>query len=518
MAMLVRPFLLLALLGLVPVTCASWTATIVHPNAEPGSTILSGSGSQQVGFLEGGFRAALWQGSAASFANLHPAGATVSKLHATNGSIQVGFATIDGKDRAGIWSGSAGSFTPLASADNSPSRAFGVYGSTQVGRAVIDGKWVAVKWTGTPGSMVNLNPPDSGQSEALCAYGNKQAGNVSTNIYPYAALWSGTAASYVDLNPGAASSSVYAMTATKQAGAAWDGDQTMAVVWSGTKESAVFLNPEDSIHSTCWGAFEDYQVGEVQMMGEQVKATLWKGTIASMVDLHQYLPTNYTRSSANAMWSHNGTLYIGGVAFNSLTSKQEAVIWTEVGPNGFSFTLNKTQVAGQNSVQGTLTPSTAFPQARVYTTYDNSSLVDTPPTVTLPANATVKNFQITVTAVNSTINTTIFAKFGAVTQSVPLALIPLVPTALAFTPSEVVGGNSVSCRVVINGVAGPGGRTIAILDNSPNATVPATVTVPPGATQVIFNIATTPVTSQKTVTVTARVSAGEKTGTFRIVP
>ncbi len=189
-----------------------------------------------------------------------------------------------------------------------------------------------------------------------------------------------------------------------------------------------------------------------------------------------------------------------------------------MGANDFTFALNKTQVAGQNSVKGTITLDNSASQSTVFTTFDNSSLVNTPATVTVAANALFKDFQITVTAVNSSINTAVSAKLGAVTKTVPLTLIPLVPTALAFTPNPVVGGNPVSARVVINGVAGPGGRTVAVFDNSTYTTMPSTVVVPAGATQVFFTITTTHPTAVQTVTVTARVSAGEKTATFRINP
>lgn len=189
-----------------------------------------------------------------------------------------------------------------------------------------------------------------------------------------------------------------------------------------------------------------------------------------------------------------------------------------INPNDFSFALNKTQVAGQNSVKGTVTLANTPPQNVVFTTFDNSSLVTTPASVTVTANTTTKDFQITVSAVNSAINTTVSAKLGPVTKTAPLTLVPLIPTALAFTPNPVVGGNSVSCRVVINGVAGPGGRTIAVFDNSTYTTMPSSVVVPAGATQVFFTINTTHPNTVQTVTVTARVSAGEKTANFRINP
>lgn len=206
-----------------------------------------------------------------------------------------------------------------------------------------------------------------------------------------------------------------------------------------------------------------------------------------------------------------------GVPLDYSVTSLSGATWGASSP-AFDFTLNKSTVAGQNYVQGNITLAEPAAAAIAFTTYDNSSLVTTPASVIVAQGQTTKLFPIQVTAVNSPINTIVYAKRGVVTRSCPLTLTPLVPTALAFTPSTVTGGSTVECRIVINGVAGPSGRTIAVFDNSPFTTMPSTVTVPAGATQVTFPITTTAVTAQKVVTVTARVSAGEKTGTFRINP
>jgi len=184
----------------------------------------------------------------------------------------------------------------------------------------------------------------------------------------------------------------------------------------------------------------------------------------------------------------------------------------------FDFILNKTQVAGQNFVQGTVSIPEATSSATVFAVSDSTSLVTSPSAVTITAGQTLRNFAIQVTAVNFPVQATVSARLGQTTVTRNLTLVALIPTALAFTPSQVVGGNVVSCRVVVNGVAGPGGRTIAVFDNSPFTTMPSTIVVPPGGTQVIFDIATTPVTIPRVVTLTARVTQGEKTGTFRINP
>lgn len=180
--------------------------------------------------------------------------------------------------------------------------------------------------------------------------------------------------------------------------------------------------------------------------------------------------------------------------------------------------LTRTVVAGDNSTKGTVVLGAPAAQTTTVNITDDSSLVTSVPSVTIIQGTTEKAFQIKVMAVNSTIVTHVRATWGPVVRNVALTLAPLVPTAMAFTPTSVTGGNAVSCRLVINGVAGPSGRIVSISDNSVFAVTPAQVTVPPGGTQVIFNIETLPVTAIKNVTVTAAVSAGTKTGTFRITP
>lgn len=184
----------------------------------------------------------------------------------------------------------------------------------------------------------------------------------------------------------------------------------------------------------------------------------------------------------------------------------------------FSFALNRAFVAGQNSVQGTITLADSWMSSISLAVYDDSSLVSTPALVTIPARALSKHFRIMVTPVVSPTPVTIFVASGTTAKSRPLILVPLVPTAIAFTPRHVTGGQSITGRVVINGVAGPNGLVLNLSDNSNFVTTPPTATVPPGGTQAVFNMTTATVTSYKYVIVTAQVAAGSKTGMFRLNP
>lgn len=521
LGMRARSYVILAGFLMPTLSLASWTVTNLHPTGPFESFGHGVTLGNQVGHVNfGDTHAALWSGNASSFVDLHPDVASDSKAYAADGNMQAGYVVINTQPHASIWSGSAASWFDLNPPGFNPSVVFGISGGTQVGYISVSNKRNAAKWTGTPGSVVNLHPATATQSAANGVSGDTQVGYAGINGFNHASKWTGTAGSWVDLHPaGATSSSATCVANGKIGGQATFSGKSHAGFWTGTAASFVDLNPAGAESSTVTGITPTRQVGKFFTTGGIDRAAYWSGTAASMVDLHALLPGSWNWSYATSIYESGGTVYIVGYAHNATVSNEQAVLWTLTSSvDDFEFTLNKTQVAGQNSVQGTISVSVASPSPRVYTTYDNSSLVTTPPSVTLPGNSTLKNFQITVTAVISTINTTVYAKYGTITRSRPLALIPLIPTALAFTPSQVTGGQPVLCRVVVNGVAGPGGRVISVFDNSPHTTMPSTVTVPPGATQVIFNIATTAVTSSKTVTVTARVSAGEKTGNFKINP
>lgn len=184
----------------------------------------------------------------------------------------------------------------------------------------------------------------------------------------------------------------------------------------------------------------------------------------------------------------------------------------------FSLSLSKNAVAGESYVQGKITLEAVVNTPTLFMTYDDSTLVTTPDNVVVGAGALAKTFGIQAVAVNSSINTTIYARQNSIVKNVPLTLTPLIPTALQFTPNPVLGGFAITGRVVLNGVAGSGGRTIALYDDSSFSDVQPNVTIPPGATQAMFPISTRNVSSTKVVTVTAATSAGSKHGTFRIWP
>jgi hypothetical protein len=505
----------LATFALAVTAQADWTVVSLDPGNGSGG---SGVGLVEVGYYAtNGMHAVTWSGTAASFTDIHPAGQSHSEALATRGNQIVGYTQFLPVDHAALWTNHV--WRDLNPANASDSRAWATDGVSQVGYYAPPSGAHACMWSGTPESVVDLNPAGATSSVASGIDGGKQVGYAQVGGHEHAFIWSGTPESAVDLNPqGASGSKVNAISGAIQVGSAqFVYGVNHAVYWRGTAGSCVDINPQNGNVSSATGVVDDIIVGSFAINNGAPRAGMWKGPEATLVDLQAMLPSKYSNAAAKGISSDGATYLIVGTANNTETGLPEAILWT-VTRDTFNFTLNKTQVAGQNSVQGTITREFLSASATTFTTYDNSSLVTTPPTVTVPANAYLKNFQITVTAVNSPINTILYAKLGNVIKTQPLTLVPLIPTALAFTPNPVLGGNEVSAKIVINGVAGPGGRTISVFDNSNYATTPKTVIVPAGASSVTFPIQTTHPATGQNVTVTARVSAGEKTGTFRINP
>jgi hypothetical protein len=500
---------------------ANWSVVMLHPGG--GATIseaFGGYGGRQVGnayYGDNDIRAILWNKTAASAISLQPAGSDSSIAYAATETYQAGRARIGGQTHAGMWFGTAASWVDLHPAGATYSTANGAHGNLQGGQAVIGGVQHAGIWSGTAGSWVDLHPAGATSSVIFGVFGSKQFGQTTVGGVINASLWSSTAGSWTSLHPaGADSSTASCGTNSRQGGYARFGNTFKAAIWSGSAASYVSLHPAGASGSSVSGINGNVQFG-YRVVDGHYRACMWTGTVASLEDLHYAVPAQYPDSLAHCLVSDGINEYIIGTVADD-QGNSFAMMWVRPLTAAFGFELNKTTVAGQNYVQGTVSLSTTRTLDTTFMTYDNSSLVTTPPTVTLPAGALSKNFQISVTAVTSPINTTLYCRLGSSTQLKPLTLAPLIPTALSFTPSPVIGGQTTTGKVVINGVAGPGGRTIAIFDNSEFSTVPSSVVVPAGANQVSFPITTLPVTSQKTVTVTARVTAGEKTGTFRINP
>jgi hypothetical protein len=116
-------------------------------------------GQRQSGYFIWQFvpRACCWSGSADSYVDLNPVGATRSKLNGISGSQQVGYARFTDYDHAGLWRDTAESFVDLHPSAALRSFAEDVCNEYQVGYAVVGGTNRAALWKGSAASYVDLH-------------------------------------------------------------------------------------------------------------------------------------------------------------------------------------------------------------------------------------------------------------------------------------------------------------------------------------------------------------------------
>lgn len=342
-------------LGMIAATAtADWTVINLHPT-DAGATfsdIRGSGGAQQGGSVRFGtpdMNAALWIGSAASFVNLHPTlGVGASRALAVGDGQQGGWYSTGVALNPALWSGTADSFvnlTPLfGSAPAYEGLVYGVGGGRQVGSVTQfqGGPSIASLWSGTAASWTSLNPDGAFSSIAFGIHAGQQVGSTRSafDAPDRAAMWNGDAASYMDLHPDMLithGSSARATDGAQQVGWTRDTDtqRTNAALWSGTSDSWVNLHPLFAQISIASAVDAGYQVGFVQtdeIFDETRVAALWNGTADSFVDLHQFLSGDFLYSSAQGIVVSGDTIVISGTGFNSVTGREEALLWVRVIP------------------------------------------------------------------------------------------------------------------------------------------------------------------------------------------
>jgi len=320
----------LALLSITPIACAQWTVSILHPTGATQSSALGVSNTQQVGFLSGAAdTAALWLGTASSYATLHPAGATDSHAYSAALGQQVGDAFVNNQLRASLWTGSAGSWIDLSPAGTFRSQALGTNSVQQVGVARVGLFDHAAFWSGTAGSWIDLHPAVAASSTAFAING-AQVGSATVSNVLHACSWNGTAASFLDLHPtgvGATGSEARAVQFGQVVGyaAGVGGHASHACLWQGL--AFVDLNPAGSTESQALGIIDGIQVGYVRLAGGQSSASLWRNTAASWEDLSIYLPGSWVATRAEQITRSGANYLVVGHGFNLATNRREAVLW-----------------------------------------------------------------------------------------------------------------------------------------------------------------------------------------------
>jgi len=176
-----------------------------------------------------------------------------------------------------------------------------------------------------------------------------------------------------------------------------------------------------------------------------------------------------------------------------------------------SLTLNQNSVNGGSPSTGSVTLSAQAPSggAIVSLSSSNTTVATVPASVTVPGGTTSATFAVTTLAVTASTSVTISASYAGVTQTA-LLTVKTQPTSgptltsLTLNPTGVHGGSPSTGSVALSAPAPSGGAVVSLSSNNTAiATVPASVTVPAGATSAAFTVTTLAVTASTTVTISA---------------
>ena len=203
-------------------------------------------------------------------------------------------------------------------------------------------------------------------------------------------------------------------------------------------------------------------------------------------------------------------------ANNSLTERNYAVALADL-------TLTPSTIAGgkASSARVTLTGLPPAGDAVVRLTSSRPDVAPVPATLIVPAhaNSNTRAFNIVPAVVAQPTPVQISATYGLVTVTRTLTVVPPALAQLYLTPTTVVGGCGTSAgKIALTGAAPAGGAVVALTNTNSKAAVPASVTVPAGASSQTFTVKTSTVTSNATGSVTATFGGTSQTLTLTVRP
>ncbi len=195
-------------------------------------------------------------------------------------------------------------------------------------------------------------------------------------------------------------------------------------------------------------------------------------------------------------------------AFGSVTATPSTVV------GGSPVQINISLVAGSVAPSGGLSFSIRS---------SNSSVLTVPSIVTMPAGSSSVSFNASTRSVTSSQDITVRVSNNQLgTRRVTVRVTPSSTTVitlsgLTLSPSSVTGGNSAQGTVILSGAA-TASTVVSLTSSNTVATVPASVTVPAGASSASFTITTASVTSTTSATITATLNGVTRSATLTINP
>ena len=305
---------------------ADWQSIVLDPS---GSTGAFGTAISNGNFFGGTvfgdhIEAGGWT-SGNTWFSLHPqSGYPSSWIRGAYANQQVGVLGTKQGDRAAVWNGTAQSYVDLHPPEAFQSAAFATDGVSQVGSVIFEGGVThGARWNST-NAWTNLTPSGFLGSGAYTVDAGLAGGSVRIPTgYRHASVWSGGASSWRDLHPPTllADSEIYGI----RNGTAVGMVNYKAALWDINSAAITDLHPAGAYSSSAWAIQGENIVGSAMFIGPH-HAICWTGSQHSVVDLHQFLEPTFYASEALAVTSNAEGIYVIGYA-RDYQDTMHAVLW-----------------------------------------------------------------------------------------------------------------------------------------------------------------------------------------------
>ncbi len=139
-------------------------------------------------------------------------------------------------------------------------------------------------------------------------------------------------------------------------------------------------------------------------------------------------------------------------------------------------------------------------------------------TVTIPAGASTGTFSLSTAGVLASTPVDITATYNSVAQTAVVTLVaPYSLTGVTVAPARQFGGFTTNGTIVLSGPADSNATVQLTSSNTAIASVPASVTVPAGATSATFPIALQPVPADTVVSISAAMGGVTRTAAVTVL-
>ena len=231
----------------------------------------------------------------------------------------------------------------------------------------------------------------------------------------------------------------------------------------------------------------------------------------------------YVTGAHDTRWNND----ILNPAFRNLTASDFEVI--ELGYNPAiaapaslaSVGITPSSITAGQPATGTVALSGAAPAGgAVIGLASANPAASVPGSITVPASASSANFTVSTSTVTATTVGNVTASYAAISKSATLTVNPPAPAillSLSLNPKTVVGGSSAGGTVTLNKVTS-NPVVVTLASSKPkNVVVPASVTVPAGASSAAFNISTMSTNKKINASISASYGGATQSATLTMV-